>query len=85
MEENDTYSIHNLVSKLFGFFSIEVVIHSFILPRKCEADIHGLHKLFWEVTRENIHNKNKINHNNTNNNNINNNNGAMHTQSMQRK
>ena len=57
MDKNETYSIHNLGSKLFGFFSIKVVIYRFILPRKCEADIHDLHKLFWEVTRENIHNK----------------------------
>ena len=56
MDQNETYSIHNLVSKLFGFFSIKVVIYRLILPRKCEADIHDLHKLFWEVARENIQN-----------------------------
>ena len=60
MDKNETYSIHNLRSKLFGFFSIKVVIYRFILPRKFEADFHGLHKLFWGVTRENIHKKIKL-------------------------
>ena len=60
MDKNETYSIHNLGSKLFGFFSIKVVIYRFILPRKFEADFHGLHKLFWGVTRENIHKKIKL-------------------------
>ena len=60
MDENETYSIHNLGSKLFGFFSIKVVIYRFILPRKFEADFHRLHKLFWGVTRENIHKKIKL-------------------------
>ena len=60
MDKNETYSIHNLGSKLFGFFSIKVVIYRFILPRKFEADFHRLHKLFWGVTRENIHKKIKL-------------------------
>ena len=60
MDKNETYSIHNLGSKLFGFFSIKVVIYRFILPRKFEADFHSLHKLFWGVTRENIHKKIKL-------------------------
>ena len=60
MDKNETYSIHNLGSKLFGFFSIKIVIYRFILPRKFEADFHGLHKLFWGVTRENIHKKIKL-------------------------
>ena len=60
MDKNETYSIHNLGSKLFGFFSIKVIIYRFILPRKFEADFHSLHKLFWGVTRENIHKKIKL-------------------------
>ena len=57
MDESETYSIHNLVSKVFGFVSLKVVIYRFILLRKCEADFHGVHKWFWEVTRENSHKK----------------------------
>ena len=60
MDKNETYSIHNLGSKLFGFFSIKVVIYRFIWQRKFEADFNGLHKMFWGVTRENIHKKNKL-------------------------
>ena len=59
MDESETYSIHNLVSKVFGFVSLKVFIYRFVLLRKCEADFHGVHKWFWEVTRENIHKKNK--------------------------
>lgn len=55
MDQSETYSIHNLVSKVFGFVSLKVVIYRFILLRKCEADFHGVHKWFWEVTMENIH------------------------------
>ena len=75
MDQSETYSIHNLVSKVFGFVSLKVVIYRFILLRKCEADFHAVHKWFWEVTMENIHKNN--------NNNNNNNNRAMYRQSMQ--
>ena len=57
MDESVTYNIHNLVSKVFGFVSLKVVIYRLILLRKCEADFHGVHEWFWEVTMENIHKK----------------------------